>query len=205
MTLALDMPLPLLPVQLLWLNLVTNGVQDLFLAFERNEPDILRRPPRPTDQPLFDRDLVEESIISGITIGLIAFGVFATLTWGYDLDAFEARNLTLLLMVLLENAHALSCRSERRSLWTVPFSANPLLVVGILGAQALHIASLYLPWWSDVLQVAPVTWREYLVLLSLTLVLLTVDELHKRLRHTPGTRSNPTLRGRRAGHAGVDR
>lgn len=183
LALASGKPLPLIPVQLLWLNLVTNGIQDVCLGFEGREPGILDRPPRDPDQPLFDRTLVEESLVSGVTIGLLTFGTFTVLWDVLDLSLFETRNLTLLLLVLLENAHALSCRSERRSILSVPLAANRLLVFGILLAQGVHIAALYTPGLSDVLEIEPVSVIRYALLLPITLVLVAVDELHKRLAH----------------------
>ncbi|MFW5750802.1 MAG: cation-translocating P-type ATPase, partial [Planctomycetota bacterium] len=69
-------PLPLLPVQLLWLNLVTNGIQDVALAFERGEPGLLDEAPRAPDEPIFNRQMVEQVLISGLYIGSVSFAVF---------------------------------------------------------------------------------------------------------------------------------
>ena len=105
------LPLPLVAVQLLWLNLVTNGIQDVALAFEKGEGDVLRRRPRPPSAPLLDRALVEQIVVYGAAMGTAAVMFFA---WclGTGRDEFEARNATLLLMVLFENILTLACRSE---------------------------------------------------------------------------------------------
>ncbi|HEB28804.1 MAG TPA: HAD family hydrolase, partial [Porticoccus sp.] len=179
-TLALmtNMPLPLLAVQLLWLNLVTNGIQDVALAFEPGEGNELKHPPRDPQEPIFNRIMVERVIVSALVMGVMAFVIFrALLDLGIDID--EARNSTLLLMVLFENVHVFNCRSETRSAFRHNLLRNPLLLFGTLTAQAIHIGAMYTPWLKDVLAVQPVSAEHWLELLALALSLLAVMELHK--------------------------
>ncbi len=183
-TLALltGLPLPLVAVQLLWLNLVTNGIQDVALAFEPGEGDELRHPPRPPGEHIFNRLMIERVVISALVIGTVAFLVFQWLiTRGFTLD--EARNGTLLLMVLFENVHVFNCRSEVRSVFRHNPLRNPILLIGTAVAQLVHIAAMYTPWISDVLQLQPVSPQHWLELLGLALTVLLVMELHKAVRH----------------------
>jgi magnesium-transporting ATPase (P-type) len=182
-TLALlsGLPLPLMAVQLLWLNLVTNGIQDVALAFEPGEGDELSRPPRPPREAIFNRLMIERVVISALVIGTVAFLVFQWLvTRGFSLD--EARNGTLLLMVLFENVHVFNCRSEVRSVFRHNPLGNPILLVGTAIAQLVHIGAMYTPWISDVLHIQPVTPQHWLELLGLALSVLIVMELHKAIR-----------------------
>ncbi len=183
----LGLPLPLFPLQLLWLNLVTNGIQDVALAFEPAEGDELKKPPRDPKQPIFDRLMVERVVISALYMGTLAFIVFYyALQMG--LSEEEARNVTLLLMVLFENVHALNSRSEEHSLLRIPFFSNPLLLFGIVAAQTIHIGSMYIPGISDVLQIQPVSITLWAQLLCIASTLFIVDELHKlwlKRKHTP--------------------
>ena len=182
-TLALltGMPLPLIAVQLLWLNLVTNGIQDVALAFEPGEGDELRRPPRSPEEHIFNRIMIERVIISALLIGSVAFTVFQWLiSRGFNLD--EARNGTLLLMVLFENVHVFNCRSEVRSVFRHNPLRNPILLFGTAIAQLIHIAAMYTPWLSDVLHIQPVTPEHWLELLGIALTALVVMELHKFIR-----------------------
>jgi Ca2+-transporting ATPase len=182
-TLALltGLPLPLLAVQLLWLNLVTNGIQDVALAFEPGEGDELSHPPRPPREPVFNRLMIERVVIAALVIGVLAFLLFQYLiARGYTLD--EARNGTLLLMVLFENVHVFNCRSEVRSVFRHNPLRNPILLIGTAIAQLVHIAAMYTPWLSDVLQIQPVSPQHWLELLGLALSLLIVMELHKAIR-----------------------
>ncbi|WJW74324.1 HAD-IC family P-type ATPase [Thiohalobacter sp. IOR34] len=182
-TLALftGLPLPLLAVQLLWLNLVTNGIQDVALAFEPGEGDELNRPPRSPREPVFNRLMVERVLLSAAVIGGLAFLLFQwLLAQGYSVD--EARNGTLLLMVLFENVHVFNSRSETRSLFRHSPLRNPLLLFGTLTAQLIHIGAMYTPGIREILRIQPVSPQHWLQLLGLTLSVLVVMELHKWLR-----------------------
>lgn len=177
-----DTPLPLTPVQLLWLNLVTNGIQDVGVAFERGEPGVLDRRPRPPDERILNRLMIEEVIVSGTYMGLVAFAFFHVLTgpWGYE--TFDARNLLLLLMVLFENVHAFNVRSETRSVFRIPLSANWLLVGAVVVAQLVHIGSMFVPGWRDLLGIEPVAFTTWGILLGMTLTKLMIAEGYKQLR-----------------------
>ena len=182
-TLALltGLPLPLVAVQLLWLNLVTNGIQDVALAFEPAEGDELNRPPRSPKEHIFNRLMVERVVISALVMGTVAFLVFQWLiTRGFTLD--EARNGTLLLMVLFENVHVFNCRSEARSVFRHNPLRNPFLLIGTALAQLVHIAAMYTPWISEVLRIQPVSPQHWLELLGFALTVLVVMELHKFIR-----------------------
>ncbi|MEN8107926.1 MAG: HAD-IC family P-type ATPase [Pseudomonadota bacterium] len=182
-TLALltGLPLPLLAVQLLWLNLVTNGIQDVALAFEPGEGDELRCPPRPPRESIFNRLMIERVVLSALVIGSVAFLLFQLLLErGFSLD--EARNGTLMLMVLFENIHVFNSRSESLSTFRHNPMRNPLLLFGTAAAQLIHIGAMYTPWISDVLRIQPIAPQHWLELLGLALTVLVVMELHKALR-----------------------
>jgi magnesium-transporting ATPase (P-type) len=175
------MPLPLLAVQLLWLNLVTNGIQDVALAFEPGEGRELEQPPRPPREAIFNRIMLERVIISAIVIGVVAFGLFKwLLDHGFSLE--QARNSTLLLMVLFENVHVFNSRSETLSVFRHNPLRNKLLLGGTLLAQMIHIGAMYTPWLGDVLGASPVTFDQWLTLLGLALSVMVVMELHKWFR-----------------------
>ena len=182
LSLLFGMPLPLFPLQLLWLNLVTNGIQDVALAFEPEEGDELKHPPRSPHEPIFDRLMIERVLINALVMGVLAFITFAwQIKNGAELES--ARNITLLLMVLFENVHVLNSRSETRSIFRQYFFGNPFLIFGMLGAQAVHIGAMYTPGLRDVLQVQPVSIALWSQLLGIALCLIIVDELHKSI-HT---------------------
>ena len=179
-TLALftGLPLPLLAVQLLWLNLVTNGIQDVALAFEPGEGDEIRQHPRSPKESIFNRMMIERVIISALVIGLVAFFLYKTLLdWGYKVE--EARNSTLLLMVLFENVHVFNSRSETLSIFRHNPMRNRILLFGTLIAQSIHIGAMYTPWIKDVLGIQPVSVEHWFELLGLALTVTIVMEIHK--------------------------
>jgi len=178
LSLLFGTPLPLLPIQLLWLNLVTNGIQDVALAFEPEEGNELNKPPRSPNEPIFNRLMIERVIINAIVMGCLAFIVFQ---YQINQGATEetARNITLLLMVLFENVHVLNSRSETCSIFRQYFLGNKFLIFGMLGAQAVHIGAMYTPGLRDILQLQPVNIIQWSTLLSIALILIIIDELHK--------------------------
>ncbi len=187
LALVSGLPLPLGAVQLLWLNLVTNGIQDVALAFEGGEPGVMSRPPRPTDEGLFNRLMVTQTIVSGLAMGTLAFFTWAWLL-AQEMGVHEARNFVLLLMVLLENVHVFNCRSERVSAFRVPLKRNLLLIGGVLVAQGVHVLAMQWPFMQRVLGVAPVSFDTWLSLLALAGSLLVIMEAFKylRRRYMPG-------------------
>lgn len=172
------LPLPLLAVQLLWLNLVTNGIQDVALAFEPAEGDELRHPPRAPSEPVFNRLMVERVVLSALAIGSVVYLAFGWLLGlGYSLD--EARNGALLLMVLFENVHVFNSRSETLSAFAHNPLRNRLLLFGTLIAQLIHIGAMYTPGFNTVLGIQPVSLDLWASLLGMALSVLVVMELHK--------------------------
>jgi magnesium-transporting ATPase (P-type) len=194
LALAASLPLPLLAVQLLWLNLVTNGIQDVALAFERGADDVLARPPRPPGQPILDRRMIEQTLISGSFMGVAAFTFFSwAISAGWSETA--ARNGVLLLMVLFENVHIFNCRSESRSAFRIPIAANPYVVAAAVGALALHVLAMHLPGLGEVLRIGPVQGATWATLVPIALALVVVMEIYKLVRANPGTKSYHSARG----------
>ncbi|NIQ01084.1 MAG: HAD-IC family P-type ATPase [Nitrospinaceae bacterium] len=191
LAMALGMPLPLLPAQLLWLNLVTNGIQDVALAFEPGEGDVLKRKPRPPREPIFNRLMIERTVVAALVIGSVGFGFFS---WALQAGWSEgsARNGLLLLMVLFENIHLANCRSETKSAFRLSLFTSPILLLGVSTAFLIHVATLYLPLGHLVLGTQPVDFSTWGLLIALASTVLVVMEIHKwtwnRRRQRAGTR-----------------
>jgi len=180
LTAAVAMPLPLHPAQLLWLNLVTNGIQDVALAFEPAEGGELARAPRPPREPIFNRVMVERTLVAAVLMALVAFFTYRwMLAHGWSLPA--AQNGVLLLLVLFENIQAGNSRSETRSLFRLSPLRNRLLLVGTIVAQLVHILAMYTPGLRDVLHLEPVSWTQWLITLGLASSLFFASEIHKAL------------------------
>jgi magnesium-transporting ATPase (P-type) len=178
LTVLAGLPMPMIAVQLLWLNLIANGLQDVALAFEPKEGGELLRQPRKPAEPIFERGIIEHVLVTGSVMGVLAFATFAWLMeQGTSVE--EARNLVLILMILFGNIHALSSRSEDKSLFRMRFFANPFLIIAVPVAQLVHIGATYTSWPGEVLQLNPISAQQWLSLLAVALLLLLAEELHK--------------------------
>ena len=174
------LPLPLLPVQLLWLNLVTNGIQDVGLAFERGRGEELRHPPRPAREPIFNALMLQRGLLAGLWMSALSLALFVfLLEAGWPIE--QVRNSLLLLMVLLQNIDAINARSETVSVLRLPLRNNPLLLVGVCTALGLHAAAMYWPWMQGIIDVQPPAAAEWIVLPLLAATLFIVMEAQKLL------------------------
>ncbi len=182
LTLLTGLPIPLLPAQLLWLNLVTNGLQDVALAFESGERGVMTRPPRPRNEGIISPLLWERTVIVGI---LIAGATYALFRWELENGGSlsQAQTVALTTLVLFQNFHVGNCRSEYRSALFLSPLRNPFLLLAALSALSAHTAALYLPWTQFILRVEPIGLEEWTRMVLVALSVVVVVELHKWLRH----------------------
>ncbi|MBL8863168.1 MAG: HAD-IC family P-type ATPase [Planctomycetes bacterium] len=178
LSLLLGLPLPLVAAQLLWLNLVTNGIQDVALAFESGEPHAMRRPPRPPREGLFDGRMIRQCVVAGVTMGATAIGF-----WWWELAAGieeeYARNRLLLLFVLMQNVHVFNCRSERDSAFSVSLARNRVLALGVPAALGIHLLAMHVPFLQPILRVAPLAPADWIAPIALAFTVLVVMECWK--------------------------
>lgn len=182
------LPVPFTAVQLLWLNLVTNGIQDVALAFEPGEPGVLDRPPRPPRERIFDGVMIERTLLAGLTFA--GLGLACWIWWlEAGRDVAEARNLLVQLFVLFEVFHIGNARSESISLFRLSPLRNPVLLLGTFGALSVHLAAMHTPFFQGVLGVAPIPLADWVLLAAVAAGIVVVMELHKAVR-------GPSLRGK---------
>lgn len=178
LAIIIAIPLPFLAVQLLWLNLVTNGIQDIALAFEKGESKAMTRPPRKPDESIFDKLMNSQIIVSALFIAGILFTLWWHLIYNLNYDEGHARSVVMMLMVLMQNFHVLNCRSETKSLFKMPLKNNYVLLAGMFLAQGVHIMATYSPLGAT-LHLEPITFSEWLKLLPTAAIILAVMELFK--------------------------
>lgn len=183
-----NLPLPLVAVQLLWLNLVTNGIQDVALAFEAGEPGAMKRPPRRPNEGIFNEQMLKQVGLSGLVMAVVSFGYWTWLVSCAGVPEAQARNLLLMLLVMMQNYHAFNCRSEQESAFRIPLWRNPMLVGGVILAHAIHIGAMYVPGIRDILGIAPIAWKDWGLLLGMASVVLISMEAFKFLRRRGASR-----------------
>lgn len=169
---------PLLPIQLLWLNVVTDGFQDMSLSLEQPEPNLMDEKPRSTKESLFTKSMVSQCSVMGGTIGLIVFGSWMVLTKVVHMDIIIARSLIMALMVFLQNAHAFNCRSEKRSIFKVRYN-NWFFLVSVIGSIGLQILFMEVNSLSHLLELTTVPYTALILLLVVSFIILLVCEAYK--------------------------
>ncbi len=174
--------LPMLPTQLLWLNLVTALLLGLTLVFEPKESDIMQRPPRDPKRPLLTFPLLMRTGLVTLISTAGAFGLFA---WergieGTNLD--EARAAVVNVIVMVQTFYLLNCRSRTRSIFSIGLFSNPWLIAGIAVTWLAQLAFTYLPLFNRLFHTAPVRAEAWVYIVAIGLFTFAVVELEKWLR-----------------------
>lgn len=182
LAIILDMPMPLVAIQLLWLNIVTDGLQDLALSFEKSEETIMNESPRNPNETLFNIELFSEVLISGLFIGIIVFIVWIYLINKLDMPVNIARGYIVTLMVFIQNMHVLNCRSEKSSILKVPIKSNPLIIFSIVSAIFLQVLFSEVPFLSKFLQTTSIPITHMLILFVISTTIIFIMEIYKYLK-----------------------
>lgn len=176
------LPLPLLPIQILWINLVTDGFPALALAVDPITPDLMQRPPRSPQQRFLTARRVRVIIVQGLFLGLIALSIFSYSLYGLNQRVEQARTMTFTVLVLVQLFHAFNCRSDRYSLFTLGLWTNGALVWAVSGSLLLQTGITLTPWVRDIFDTALPDPRLWQVVLALGLLPVMVTEIWKALR-----------------------
>ena len=185
------LPLPLSPLQILWLNLVTDGLPALAFALEPPDPDIMRRPPTPADQRFFTRGLVREIGWMGLFVAGVSLA--AALLHGMPDSSQLAANVgtqmgqpraawqTMLFTVLTltQVGSALALRSRQRSVFQLGLGSNPFMLAALVVTLVTQLLVIYLPFFHDLLQTVPLSPLELLVCCVLSTLLFWMIECKK--------------------------
>lgn len=178
-----NMPIPLLAIQLLWLNVVTDGIQDIALSFEKGEKEIMKEKPRNPKENLFDSILIEEILLSGIVIGLLVFGLWWYLLKVRVLELPLARSYIVAFMVIIQNIHTFNCRSEKLSIFRIPLFSNSIFIVGIISSLLLGLAVIEVPFLSSFLKTMHIPYVHFIGLFALGFVILLIMECYKKIKY----------------------
>ncbi len=178
----LGLPLPLLPVHILWINLVTDGLPGLALGVEPAEENVMRRPARPPSESIFAKGLWQHVVIVGLLMGIIplALGI-----WG-NATGRPWQTMVFTSLALLQLGHALAVRSESTSLRSLGLMTNKPLLAAVTGTLLLQLAVIYWAPLQDLLTVSALSAFELGVVLVASLGVLVVVEIEKAVRRRFG-------------------
>lgn len=177
-TLILNLPLPLYPAQILWLNLITDGFLDVALSAEPREPGLLQSVwlRRIQQTGLVDRSLLITSFLMALPMALGSILVFY-MTMDQNID--HARTLAFVCMALFQWFNAFNCRSERRSLFSLGLFSNYWLLLASALVIMLQLSLLYVPFLAKIFRTEPLSLHEWLYLGLLASSIIFIDELRK--------------------------
>jgi Ca2+-transporting ATPase len=173
--------LPMLPVQVLWINMTTAGILGIALALEPREENIMNRPPRDPGSPILTGDLLGRILIMGLVILIGAFGLFEWEKLSGTSTA-EARTVAVNTVAVVGSFYLLNCRSMTRSIFQLGFFSNPWVHVGILGMILLQMSFTYLPFMNYVMSSAPIQAEDWLRIGGVGLAGYLIVEFEKWIR-----------------------
>ncbi len=156
------LPVPLLPIQILWVNLVTDGLPAVALGFDPPEKDVMRREPRSPDESIFSHGLAGLIIARGIMIGLTTLAVYATLLW-HTADVGLARTGAFVTLVLSQLIHVFECKSETRNIFQIPLFSNIYLVFAVICSLIMMLCVVYIPVLRNVFKTVPLGLSEWMI------------------------------------------
>jgi Ca2+-transporting ATPase len=174
----LGLPIPLLPIHILWINLVTDGLPGLALSAEPGEHGIMQRPPRSSKESIFAQGMWQHVVIIGLLIGGLSLGAQA---WAISQGSENWQTVVFTVLTLSQLALALSIRSERESLFSMSLMRNPALLGAVALTLALQMAVIYVPWLQPIFRTRPPSGQELAVCLLVPLIVLVAVEIEKAL------------------------
>ncbi len=178
----IGLPLPLLPIQILWMNLVTDGFPALALAVDPKSPDLMKQPPRRPEARLLDGSTLLAIGAQGLMLGAISLGAFAYSLYGLHQEVEQARTVAFTVMVIAQLVHAFNCRSERWSLFQVGLWTNRPLLLAFSLSLGIQIVVLTVPAVATIFKVVPLPIEDWTLMGAMGIVPFLLMELIKALR-----------------------
>jgi Ca2+-transporting ATPase len=172
------LPIPLLPIQILWINLATDGLPGLALAHERAERDVMQRPPRRPEESLFEHGLGRHIVWVGLAIAAVCVPLQA---WSWHAGNTHWQTMVFTVLCFSRLAQCIAVRSERDSVFTIGFWSNPALMGAVLLSVGLQLATIYVPALQSIFSTAPLDVVELLLCLVLSSVVFFAVEIEKWL------------------------
>jgi P-type Ca2+ transporter type 2C len=181
----IGLPIPLLPIHILWINLVTDGLPGLALAREAAEPDIMKRPPRKANESLFADGIGFHIAWVGILMAGITLGVQG---WAIHNDHAHWQTMVFAALSFTQLGHIMVIKSERQSLLSKDLLSNLPLLATVVFTFLLQLAVIYLPFANELLKTQPLTLNELLVCLACPLIVIVAIEIEKFMRRRSDSR-----------------
>ncbi len=174
----LGLPIPLLPIHILWINLVTDGLPGLALSVEPAERGVMRRPPRPPSESIFAHGMWQHMLWVGLAMGAVCL---FTQAWAIHSGSTHWQTMVFTVLTLSQMGHVLAIRSERDSFFRQGIFSNPYLLGAVLLTFLLQLATIYIPALHGIFHTQPLTGMELAICLVLSSVVFFCVEIEKWL------------------------
>ena len=175
----IGMPLPLTPLQILWVNLVTDGVIGLALAIDPAEPDTMQRPPHSPNENIFARGMARDILWVGLLMGLVSLGIGY---WFWRIGAPSWQTMAFTTLTVSQMGNALASRSDRFTLAQIGPLTNKTLLLCVLITLLLQAAVIYIPFLQQAFSTVPLSLGELAISLAFSTVVFFSIELVKLIR-----------------------
>jgi len=174
----MGLPLPLIAIQLLWINLTTDGLPALALSIDPRDPDVLHRPPRDPLESVFTRRVLW--LIASVAI-LITIGIIPVYTWAVNSGATiqKAQTIAFTMLVMFEMFNAFNCRSEKHSITKLGLFTNAWLLLAVASSIVMQLAVIYVPFLQPLFNTAPLTLAEWVIIIAVSASVILVVEAGK--------------------------
>ncbi|NLN15600.1 MAG: calcium-translocating P-type ATPase, SERCA-type [Tissierellia bacterium] len=176
-----NLPIPLLPIQLLWLNLVTDSFPALALGMEKGEEDIMRLKPKDPEAPIIDGYMMVDIVVQSIAIAATTLLAYLWALRAFPNSLIKARTITFATLILAELLRAYSSRSERHLLFEIGLLSNPTMIYATTLSFLLLLAVIYIPILQPIFHTVPLSLAEWGVIASFAFFPLLISELYKAL------------------------
>ena len=178
---VLATPLPVLPVQVLWINMTTAVLLGLSLAFEPREPGIMTRPPRPPGMPILGGELIFRILLVGFMLLIGSFGLFELALYQGASEA-EARTIAVNVFAVGQAFYLLNCRSMRFSMFRLGLFSNPWIWGGVAAMTVAQLLFTYVPFMNRLFHTAPIDGMDWLRIMGVGLIIYFVTAAEKEFR-----------------------
>ncbi|MBA3034961.1 MAG: cation-transporting P-type ATPase, partial [Desulfobacterium sp.] len=173
------LPIPLLPIHILWINLVTDGLPALALSLEPAEGDVMSRPPRHPKESIFSHGLGIHALWVGLLMGGI---VLSVQSWSISTGHSHWQTMVFTTLCLTQLGHVLAIRSEKESLFTIGLFSNKYLLGAVVLTFLLQMATIYVPYLNPIFKTEPLTPSELFITLALSSVVFFAVEIEKYIK-----------------------
>lgn len=177
----LGFPVPLLPIQILWVNLVTDGLPAIALGLEPPERDIMMRPPRSSKDNIFSDGLLKLILLRGTLLGISTLAVFASILH-FTNNIALARSGAFVTLVLAQLTHVFECKSEKKTILDIPVFNNMYIVFAVICSLLMMLSVIYVPFLRPVFKTEILTLNEWLLIAGFTGLGPAVSTFTRRVR-----------------------